>query len=224
MCVVLFDLISQDITKLWTGQVACHKHDTTCRVRQAEGSILGVSCKDLARSNPKRWLLHGNVLSSDTSPGKTADTFWGFIKLLDSPVGGSPTWAILENSDLLLDDSDGNKEWETMREALGMRGFKTRPILVDSVYFAVPMHRRRSYLVCRVFAAFIGIVLSFDEWQYLFDDLLAKCRRNPPCLTDVLLKPGNKHVEYEFTKTKGKVTYSEFHIQVSDSEFQILSF
>ena len=81
--------------------------------------------------------------------------------MLDSPVGGSPIWAILENSDLLLDDSDGNKEWETMREALGMRGFKTRPILVDSVYFGVPHRRRRSYLVCRVFAAFIGTMLSF---------------------------------------------------------------
>ena len=140
-------------------------------------------------------------------------------------MGGSPTWCVLENTELLLDDSDGNGEWETMREALGIRGFKTRPILVDSVYFAVPMHRRRSYLVCRVFAAFIGHVLSFDKWMHLFDDLLAKCRRNPPCLTDVLLKPGNKHIEYEFSQTKSALTDSEFQIQsfifqVSDYEFQ----
>ena len=69
----------------------------------------------------------------------------------------------------------------------------------------------------------IGIVLSFDEWQYIFDDLLAKCRRNPPCLTDVLMKPGNKHIEYEFNQTKGKLTDSEFHIpsfgfRISDFE------
>ena len=95
---LLFDLISQDITKLWTGRVTCHKHHTQCQVRTIEGTVIGISCKDLARSNPKRWLLHGNVLASKTSPGKTADTFWGFIKLLDSPVGGSPTWCILENS------------------------------------------------------------------------------------------------------------------------------
>ena len=63
----------------------------------------------------------------------------------------------------------------------------------------------------------------------MFDDLLAKCRRNPPCLTEVLLKPGNKHIEYEFNQSKGKLTDSEFQIlsfrfQVSDSDFQISRF
>ena len=209
---IQFHPISQDLTKLWTGRVTCHGLNRECPVRRTEGSVLGVSCKDLARSNPKRWLLHGNVLSSEKSPGKTADTFWGFIKMLDSPQGGSPTWAILENSDLLLDDNDGSKEWETMRDALGVRGFKSRPILVDSVYFGVPMHRRRSYLVCRVFVYCVGIVPSsaYADWQALFDDLLSKCRRFPPCLTEVLLKPGNKYIEYEFNQawSKGDVTDS----------------
>ena len=173
---------------------------------------------------PKPMAVAWKRILQYNKPWQNGRYFWGFIKLLDSPVGGSPTWCVLEHSDLLLDDSDGNGEWETMREALGIRGFKTRPILVDSVYFAVPMHRRRSYLVCRVFAAFIGHVLSFDKWMHLFDDLLAKCRRNPPCRTDVLLKPGNKHIEYEFNQTKSALTDSEFQIQscifqVSDYEF-----
>ena len=221
----LFYLISQDLTKLWTGQVACHKHNARCEVRQAKGTILWVSSKDLARSNPKRWLLHGNVFASTTSPGKTADTFKGFVKLLDSPVGGSPAWAVLEKSDPLLDESDGNAEWETMREALGIRGFKTRPILVDSVYFRVPMHRRRSNLVCRVFVALIGRVLSFEEWPYVFDDLLAKCRRNPPCLSEVLSKPGKKHIEHSFNQlTDSEFQKFSFRFQVSDSDFYILRF
>ena len=78
----------------------------------------------------------------------------------------------LRQSDLLLDDSDGNAEWQTMREALGMRGFKTRPILVDSVYVAVPMQRRRSYLVCRVFAVFIlfpNIISFYNRALYLHE-------------------------------------------------------
>ena len=84
---LLFALISQDITKLWTGRVKCHKHDTQCQVRQSDGVVIGNSCKYLARSNPNRWLLHGNVFSSTTSPGKTADTFPGFHQAIGFTCG-----------------------------------------------------------------------------------------------------------------------------------------
>ena len=137
------------------------------------------------RSNPKRWLLHGNVF---------------------------------------FDESDGNAEWETMREALGIRGFKTRPILVDSVYFGVPMHRRRSYLVCRVFVALIGRVLSFEEWHSLFDDLLAKCRRNPPASRKCCWNLAISTSSVNSIRARASSQILSFRFRVSDSEFQIQTF
>lgn len=103
---------------------------------------MGICCKDLARSNPKRWILKGGVLAGATSPGKTADTFWGLITLLDS-THCQATWIVIENSDLLLEEDAA--DWSTVKEALQCRSFYCRPTLVCSSQFGIPQARKRSY-------------------------------------------------------------------------------
>ena len=136
-----------DLTQLHLGKARCARHGgCSCVVRPADGLIVGVSCKDFARSSPNCWMQRGQALSGNSSPGKSADTFWGLMRLLDSEAGKT-SWLMIENSDMLLEE-DSSVDWGVMLEAIQARGFVVRALIANSVYFGAPMHRRRSYLLC----------------------------------------------------------------------------
>ena len=88
--------IFPDITQLWRGECPCKVHKRLCPVDfSAEGAITGLSCKDFNKQNPSRWARgRGSVLDSETSPGKSADTWWGLVKFIDR---GKLKWLILES-------------------------------------------------------------------------------------------------------------------------------
>lgn len=174
-----------------------HKHvgDGFCQVLAVEGIVGGLSCKDLARSNPNRWLLRGSLLHSSTSPGKTADCFWGLFRLLDMQ---GAYWIVLENSDLLLDELDSGA-WDIVKAALEARSFRCRACLVDSAEFGLPQRRLRSYIVAvsMTSTALSMRASTFNQFQARFDSYLDKCRRKPPCLLDCVLPPSDARIDEE---------------------------
>lgn len=91
-----FLCVFEVLTTLWKGACHCSRHERNCKVELCEGIAGGLSCKDLARSNPNRCLMKGSILSSATSPGRTADTFWGLIKLLHAEHCKA-SWILIEN-------------------------------------------------------------------------------------------------------------------------------
>ena len=194
-----------DITHLHVGRAICARHgNCTCVVRPADGLIVGVSCKDFARSNPNRWMQRGQVLSGDSSPGKSADTFWGLMRLLDSE-SGKTSWLIIENSDMLL-EHDASVDWGVMLEAIQARGFTVRALITNSVYFATPMHRRRSYLLCLNFVWRAHTMQPSDSpaWKAEFLRVLSKCRMQPPSLLDVLLPADAEELVTELAEFQQK--------------------
>ena len=94
-----------DCTELSSGNCHCFKHDKKCVARFANGVIAGTSCKDLSRANPGRGKSSGPVMAGGDSPGGSANIFYGLIGWVDKNV---PDWAIVENSDAMLDGDRGN--------------------------------------------------------------------------------------------------------------------
>lgn len=140
-------------------------------------------------------------MTQASSPGKSADTFWGFIRTLDA-FGAQ--WILLENSDLLLEEETA--DWGVMRDVLETRGFKLRPMMVDASEFGLPQRRRRSYL--------LGIATASSHhtlkpsavlpWFRRFDEMLLSCRRLPPCLLDVILEPSSPWLQHAYDLVKQK--------------------
>ena len=187
-----------DLTQLHVGKARCARHGgCSCVVRPADGLIVGVSCKDFARSNPNRWMQRGQVLSGNSSPGKSADTFWGLMRLLDSEAGKT-SWLMIENSDMLLEE-DSSVDWGVMLKAIQARGFVVRALIANSVYFGTPMHRRRSYLLCLicVWKAHTMQPSDLHAWKAEFLRVLSKCRTQPPSLLDVLLPADSEVLAHE---------------------------
>ena len=119
----------------------CKRHGKSCPVSGEEGVIAGLSCKDFSRMNVTRWSRTAGVLESETSRGGSADTWTGCMNYVTRK---GPCWVLLENSDMLLDNEHG--DYDKLKATFESLGYWVKTFVVDSVYFAVPMHRRRSYL------------------------------------------------------------------------------
>ena len=82
------------------------------------------------------------MLASSQSKGKSADTWKGF---LDFMIAHGAAWAIIENSDMLLEDDSG--DCVDLLAALASDGYFAWPCIFDSKEYGTPMARRRAYIL-----------------------------------------------------------------------------
>jgi hypothetical protein len=188
----------QDIRELCRPRAMCARHNCCCDVPRVDGVIVGLSCKDFSKAKKP---CPGLIYSRDmVDKSQSASTFFGFLGYVHVHA---PTWIIVENSDVLLDSQ--KPDFGVFQDELKSRGYATHGVVVETSQFGLPQRRRRSYIVSLLkcgTADFrerpVGQVLT------AFVNNLNLCRRDPPCLTTVLLDPSSAEVQRSFQTMLGK--------------------
>ena len=98
-----------DVSLLAAPETACSKHGAICPVNRVCGVITGLSCKDLSVQNPRRPGTRGQTIldASLIEVSTTAKTFCGLMSFVDAHA---PDWLVIENSDQLLENADGDAQ------------------------------------------------------------------------------------------------------------------
>ena len=184
----------KDCAKLFKLECKCHTHSQQCVVPETEGIVAGISCKDFSKQNPNKWLrAKGSLLENDKSPGKSCETFWGTVKLIDA---NGCQWCILENSDELLENDQG--DWKKILVVMNSRGFRCISCVCCSTEFALPQRRRRSYLVCIAQHSKVFFIKEWSLTRETFMRHLNRMRRIPPSFEQILLADDHPFIRAMF--------------------------
>ena len=130
-----------DIKDMGNPCARCEVHDGLCPVSDVMILVVSTSCKDLSPlSNNK---FSAPVLSLETSPGGSADTFrLGLLAFLDSHAASI---VLYENSDQMADDGAQDKATNTdvFQAELASRNFEGMCFILNAKLFGCPQNRRR---------------------------------------------------------------------------------
>ena len=166
---------------------------------------MSTSCKDLSKLSPSFQRNHP-VLSLQTSPGGSADTWQGLLSYLDAHQCSA---LFYENSDALEDShsaEQGNGNMDVFVSELTSRSMEGQCFILNSKLFGLPHNRRRFY------GAFFllpsgpnesGLSIDVEGGRSLSDTFqtlkafVQVCQRRPPPAREVLLPDGHKDVQDE---------------------------
>jgi site-specific DNA-cytosine methylase len=196
-----------DITQMGNTTQYCYAHKKKCPIPDVQILLVSTSCKDLSR------LAHNApnappVLSLQTSPGGSADTWRGLLSYMDAHP---PSILFYENSDNLEDSSSSGTtgNMDVFQAELSARGMEGQCFVLNAKMFGCPHNRRRFY------AAFIrlpsattpcALTVEINEDRSLADTFqtvcafVVACQRRPPSARDVLLPDGHNEIENELAR------------------------
>ena len=174
-------------------EAPCCKHNRNCPVPCVDLLVTGTSCKDFSKANKKQ----NNVLAGPRSLGGSAETFWGVLAYLRAHV---VSLCLFENVDA-LDENAGDEHTsylKLVRSYFDELGFSSMSALLDAALFALSEERRRYYIVAIKKDANPILDLGLRPCLGIFElmkDLLTRCQRTPPCLSQVLLKEDDSRID-----------------------------
>ena len=171
-----------DVRKLCKGQAECYRHDQVCVVAPAPIKVGGFSCKDFSPQSSHRD-TSGRVLAQSSSAGKSADTWNGFLDLIDV----DPTdLAVLENSDKIDSKQQKVSNLDIIMAQMASRFFEGIPLLCDSTEHGLSWARLRIFMVFVRVGAKMFTIKGYEAFFQKFIERVESCKRRPPSLLDVL--------------------------------------
>ena len=186
----LFD----DIQKLGDIEAPCVCHGQLCDVPSCDIFVVGSSCKDFSKANPKKE-TQKLVFHQESSLGGSAQTYQGFTKYV---AAHAPSLIVYENVDGLEEQigSTEQSNLDVIMRTMAQLGYKGQPVRTDAAAFGLPARRRRLYILFvrkvnpKVHTEARSLTKSFD----MFNHMVASCVRSPPCATRVLLNSASGEV------------------------------
>ena len=185
-----------DIRHMGRRTATCHAHGgRECIVPGARVISVSTSCKDL--SNLSHAVFPVPVLSLETSPGGSADTFRGGLLVYLDSHPDDVSLIFYENSDNMADDGlcpgaadKPPTNLDVFNSEMALRQFESQPLLLNAKLFAVPQTRRRFFAVLLKVADTTVIDYSrrsLDDMLRTLRCLLEACQRKPPQAIDLFL-------------------------------------
>ena len=190
-----------DLTTLHDDQVrSCDSHQQkACPLpRLLDLLIGGISCKDFARCNNNKAVMHGAMIFNSTStPGKSADTMHGFTRLLDMTY---PEMCIVENVDELADQDLHREALDMFLAGLASRGYDCKVFILNMAEFGIPQVKKRMYLLALLRPGRKFKVLDGEAFFAKVQRLLAIFKLEGPSLAEVLLPEDDTTVQEDLRR------------------------
>ena len=218
----------QDIQDLGGSEAPCVTHGRNCPVQSCDIFVLGTSCKDLSKANPKKE-TQKLVFNQVTSLGGSAQTFQGFTSYVKSH---SPGVVVFENVDGLEDQigASSQSNLDILLQTMKGLGYRAQPVRTDAQAFGLPARRRRLYVLFvreinpKLHTSERSLTRSFD----MFNSMVASCLRSPPCAKKLLLNCSDQAV-WDFLSERQEVragqksqksasSWTEQHMKFAEAE------
>jgi site-specific DNA-cytosine methylase len=179
----------------------CAVHGRKCNPGLLDGLVVGFSCKDFSKAATTSKVTKGagnqkHILASSSSPGKSADTLHGTIRLIDQT---SPDWLLLENVDAIAENCH-NADMELLFACLASRGYDVKMIVLDSAEYSLPQHRERAYIIGIRRPGRLVTVTSAECFFAQVENMMALCKMAPPQLGSILLPDSHPLVQEELQR------------------------
>ena len=178
-----------DILHMGQRTAFCETHNGQCEVPGVDILLVSTSCKDLSWLSAAARTFTDLVLSMDTSPGGSADTYSVFPDYLDNH---SASMVLYENSDHMVDDHAAPQErtnQDVFQSQMSGRGYEGEDLIINAKLYGCPQSRRRFFAV---YIRTVGGIINF-QGRTVFDQLttlitlLQVCKRSCPPARDLLL-------------------------------------
>ena len=186
--------IFQDIETLGGDEAHCIAHGKLCPVPSCDLLVIGSSCKDFSKANPKKE-TQKLVFKQDSSLGGSAQTYHGFTSYV---AAHSPGMVTYENVDGLEEQigATAQSNLDILMQTMKGLGYRGQPLRTDASSFGLPARRRRLYIlfVRQVNPKLQTQARSLTESFDMFNNMVASCLRSPPCAKDLLLNPASGEV------------------------------
>lgn len=164
----------------------------------------GISCKDFARCNSNKAVMHGaKIFNSTSTPGKSADTMHGFTRLLDMAY---PEMCIIENVDELADQNLHREALDMFLAGLASRGYDCKVFILNVAEFGIPQMKKRMYLLALLRP---GRKFKVREGQAFFakvQRLLELFKLEGPSLAEVLLPESDRTIQEALQRLEERPT------------------
>ena len=195
-----------DILHMGQRTAYCETHNCHCEVPDVDILLVSTSCKDLSWLSTAARNFAEPVLSMETSPGGSADTFAAFLAYLDNH---SASMVIYENSDHMVDDHaapQANTNQDVFQSQMSARFYEGQDFLINAKFYGCPQRRRR---FLAAYIKTVGGIIGFDE-RTVFDQittlitLLQVCKRSCPPARDLLLPDDDLLLQTELLEMLAK--------------------
>ena len=205
-------------------------HGQKCKVPRCDIFVIGSSCKDLSKANPKKE-TQKLVFHEATSLGGSAQTYQGFTSYVKAH---SPGIVVYENVDGLEETigASAQSNLDILMGTMKALGYKGQPLRTDAAAFGLPARRRRLYVlfVRQVNPKFNTQTRSLTKSFDMFGSLVASCLRSPPCAKELLLdststevneflEERKRHRAAQASKTqKSASSWTDQHMKFAEAE------
>lgn len=219
-----------DIQTLGETHAECITHGQKCKVPRCDIFVIGSSCKDLSKANPKKE-TQKLVFHEATSLGGSAQTYQGFTSYVKAH---SPGIVVYENVDGLEETigASAQSNLDILMGTMKALGYKGQPLRTDAAAFGLPARRRRLYVlfVRQVNPKFNTQTRSLTKSFDMFGSLVASCLRSPPCAKELLLdststevneflEERKRHRAAQASKTqKSASSWTDQHMKFAEAE------
>ena len=187
--------IFQDIETLGGCEAHCVVHGKLCPVPGCDLLVIGSSCEDLSKANPKKE-TQKFVFQQSNSLGSSVQTYHGFTSYV---AAHSPGLVTYENVGGLEEQigAHAQSNLDVLMQTMKELGYSGQPLRTDASSFGLPARRRRLYIlfVRQVNPKLLTQTRSLTESFEMFNNMVASCLRPPPCAKDLLLNPASGEVE-----------------------------
>ena len=189
--------VFDDLVLLGQNRATC-RHSSEgqgpCAIPAIDWLVAGFSCKDFSKANPNRNKFQASrILSAAASPGKSADTFLGTLRVIDQKM---PEVVFLENVDLDQDEERSLALDQILHE-LATRGYDTQAYLMNASDYGLPQSRRRLFIIAMMRPGRKLKVKNFQSYWIRFHELLKGFKMPGPDFMDALLPESNPVVQKE---------------------------
>jgi site-specific DNA-cytosine methylase len=189
--------VFDDLVLLGQNRATC-RHSSEgqgpCAIPAIDWLVAGFSCKDFSKANPNRNKFQASrILSTAASPGKSADTFLGTLRVIDQKM---PEVVFLENVDLDQDEERSLALDQILHE-LATRGYDTQAYLMNASDYGLPQSRRRLFIIAMIRPGRKLKVKNFQSYWIRFHELLKGFKMSGPNFMDALLPESNTVVQKE---------------------------
>ena len=187
--------IFQDIETLGGCEAHCVVHGKLCPVPGCDLLVIGSSCEDLSKANPRKE-TQKFVFQQSNSLGSSVQTYHGFTSYV---AAHSPGLVTYENVGGLEEQigAHAQSNLDVLMQTMKELGYSGQPLRTDASSFGLPARRRRLYIlfVRQVNPKLLTQTRSLTESFEMFNNMVASCLRPPPCAKDLLLNPASGEVE-----------------------------
>ena len=206
--------IFKDIKEMGQASAACWTHGKPCPVPDCEFLFVSTSCKDLSTLSHAKFSQP--VLSLQTSPGGTADTFrLGLLSYLDHH---KVHVIVYENSDHLADPAHGDgtassqvSNYDVYLSEMTSKGFEGQCFICNAKNFGLPQNRRR---FCAVHVSVTYSIVDYasravTDMLATLSAFLQVCQRAFPAAESLLLSNEDEKVREELARRLARGQYQD---------------